>query len=126
MELKITHIAKLDLKQYAGSCAELGDGAGIDTWDNALEDNALIPLTTEEDLEYARDYFRTFGAWSREELAAMSDDAIRALTLQFVAGDLRQYLQAKKLQPMQFKRWEECQGGSVYKSGREYYYYLGS
>jgi isocitrate lyase len=63
---------------------------GRETWHNAKEEAAATPLLkTEEEVDAARDYFREFGAWSEEELAAMSAQEVNALAIQYVSGDIR-------------------------------------
>ena len=77
---------------YSASIAERGPASGPSTWRaacDASEDYCV--LDTPEKLEAARKYFRGFGAWSAEELAAMPDREVNALLLQFIAGDIREF-----------------------------------
>ena len=92
MELNITrYVLDTDHGQISGSRAELGDDAARYTWRNAqAEAERADILTTPEDCDTARDWLRGFGAWPGAELAAMPDDDIRALVLQFISGDVRE------------------------------------
>ncbi len=77
---------------YSASIAEIGPDAGPSTWRAACDaSEEYCVLDTPEKLEAARKYFRGFGAWSAEELAAMPDNEINALLLQFIAGDIREF-----------------------------------
>jgi hypothetical protein len=77
---------------YSASIAEVGPDAGRSTWRNACDDSEeYCLLDTPEKLEAAREYFRGFGAWSADELAAMPDREVNALLLQFIAGDIREF-----------------------------------
>ena len=88
MKIDITDLISEDLGMFSGSAAELGDNAGQITWRNALEYVTGNPIVPNADA--ARDYFESFGAWSADELKAMSDQEINALALQFIAGDVRE------------------------------------
>jgi hypothetical protein len=77
---------------YSASIAEVGPDAGRSTWRAACDDSEeYCLLDTPEKLEAAREYFRGFGAWSADELAAMPDLEVNALLLQFIAGDIREF-----------------------------------
>ncbi len=92
MELDVTEFAKEELGAISGSIAELGPNAARITWRNALEAAQDVGLTMlpGDAPEMARQWLRGFGAWTVEELAALPDREIRALVLQFIAGDLRE------------------------------------
>src|SRR4051812_6244905 len=97
MELDVTRlIREADCFEFSASRAERGDHAGRETWQNAKEEASESPLLSADQIDEARDYFRGFGAWSREELVAMSAEEINALLIQFVAGDIRE---AQELAP---------------------------
>ena len=88
MKIDITDLISEDLGMFSGSVMELGDNAGRITWCNALEyvaEKQIVP-----DADTAREYFESFGAWTEEELKAMTDTEINALALQFIAGDVRE------------------------------------
>jgi len=111
----------------SGSCAELGPEAGYITWENSklfCENwyfKARPFLKTKEDFEAARDYFREFGAWSKEELDAMPDNEIQALLVQYIAGSIRemegmthrQYVAATKKGQV---------SGDIFKYGKTWYF----
>lgn len=77
---------------YSASRMEMGRDAGVITWRNACEASAeYCLLDTPDKLDAVRRYFRGFGAWSDEELAAKPDRELNALLLQFIAGDIREF-----------------------------------
>lgn len=88
MELDITHVLNEETWDYAGSWATHGEGVAQRTFDNARKDaDALFPNVDREDLV---DHFKGYGAWSQEELAAMSLTDLRALLLQDVTIAIRE------------------------------------
>ena len=92
MELNITSFflqcAPMD---YSASVAELGPDAGQITWAHAIEDSPEnMLLDSDEKREAFRDFVRSFGAWSDDEIRAWSDVELNALCIQWVAGDLRE------------------------------------
>ena len=124
MEINVTRLMDEDCSRFADSIFNSGlQNIGEITWRNAVEyfvDNEL--LTTE--LDELRDYFRGFGAWSREELAEMDDVHLNALLLQFIAGDICGYLEAED--EGRLEEYEESEGGRLYKSNDdEWFYYVG-
>lgn len=92
MEINVTRLIETDMFPFAHSCAEGGQNAGSETW-QASQDHAatLQPplLATPEELQAMRDFARSSGGWSEEEIAAWTDDHLNALFLQWVAGDTR-------------------------------------
>jgi hypothetical protein len=124
MELNITRLVNVDLMNYSASIAEIGDDAGKVTWNNALESEIILVFTPEQIAE-AKDYFRDFGAWEDEEIDGWSAQETNALVLQFVAGDLREYLEAKAGDD--FEQWNENHGGRIFETeDGQYWYYLGN
>ena len=91
MEINITAICSplIPFRDYSASAVELGWDAGRITWNHALEDAPDYALFTEDQCDEMRDYFKSFGAWSTEELAEMKHHELQALFLQMVAGDIR-------------------------------------
>jgi hypothetical protein len=90
-ELDVTHLVReADCFGFSASMAEAGPTVARDTWQNAKAEAEDSPLLSAEQLDEAREWFREFGAWGREELAAMSADELNALLIQFVAGDIRE------------------------------------
>lgn len=91
MEIDITEIVEFENPaDYSASVAELGPMAGNITWRAALmnaEKLLRLPQGWQEELV---DWLRGFGAWSDEELKAYADVELKALLLQFIAGDLRE------------------------------------
>lgn len=93
MELNITHMVDGadDMPMLSGSQAELGRDAGKITWANSCAyATEHILLTDEAMREKARSYFKGFGAWSPEEIAAWSDAELNALITQDIAAAVRE------------------------------------
>jgi hypothetical protein len=90
MEINITSLANLNCFDLSRSIAEAGPNAGPQSWQNAKEQAEETPLLNDaEKLQAFRDWIKDFGAWDAEEIAAMSDNDLNALFLQWVAGDTR-------------------------------------
>jgi len=89
MEINITSLLSEDMFQFSHSAYEGGDNAGRNTWKAALDGPRPL-LSTAEELQAFRDYLPDFGAWDAEEIAAMDDNELQALFLQFIAGDVRE------------------------------------
>ena len=91
MHIEITSLIELDYFPLSHSAAEGGENASRDTW-NASKDQAKETplLDTEEKLESMRDFARSSGGWTREEITAWSADEVNALFLQWIAGDVRE------------------------------------
>lgn len=89
MEINITQLLEEGMFQYSHSRAEGGQNAGENTWSAAM--NGPRPLLeTPEQFQAARDYFRSTGGWDAEECEAFTENEVRALLLQFIAGDVRE------------------------------------
>ena len=91
MEIDITSLSDLDCFQLSHSRAEGGQDAGRNTWEASKAQAADTPLLdTEEKLQAMRDFARSSGGWTAEEIAEWSAEEINALFLQWVAGDVRE------------------------------------
>jgi hypothetical protein len=126
MELDITHMIDDSDKMptLSGSRAELGNNAGKITWRNSLAYGKAHPLLkTDADKDEARKYFKGFGAWSKEEIAAWSDDELQALVCQYIAGDIREMESADSYEEYQKGAEAGRYGGRLYKGddGRFYF-----
>lgn len=76
---------------YSASQAELGPSAGPDTWRACIDAvGDWNPLPDADALQLFRDWIRPWGGWDDSEIAAMSDDSLRALCIQWIAGDWRE------------------------------------
>ena len=91
MECEVSFLAEVDCMQLSGSRAELGQDAGQLTWRNALELAGRHPLVTWENDEEIRGYFRDYGAWDSEEIAAWSHLEMSAMLLQEAAANFRDF-----------------------------------
>ncbi len=92
MEIDVTDfLASTDCSMLSGSVAELGTNAGRITWQNSIDAvKGFNPLPDNAALQEFRDWLRPWGGWSDAEIAAMSDEHLRALCVQWIAGDWRE------------------------------------
>jgi len=92
MDIDVTDfLASTDCSMLSGSVAELGPSAGRITWANSIEaSKEFNPLPDADALQEFRDWLKPWGAWSEEEIAAMSDEHLRALCAQWIASDWRE------------------------------------
>lgn len=127
MELDITHmiIGDDDMGLLSGSVFELGDNAGKITWSNSMQYATEHPLvSTPEDIEEVRDYFKQFGAWDDEERASWTPQEVQALLIQFIAGDIREMEDCEDYEAY-LKEAQECTcSGNIYKDGEKWFYSL--
>lgn len=89
----VTHMVEDSDSMFnlSGSVMEHGDNAGRITWDNSKAYAAEHPLLkTAEDFVEARDHFRGYGAWSAEEIEDWTVEELQAITVQDVAGAIRE------------------------------------
>lgn len=116
---------KQDLHQFSDSVHHSGlENIGEVTWNNSINfmqdpDNWFC-----KDETILVDSFVEYGAWTREELEAMSLIDLNSLLLQFISGDAIEYLTAWEQGEEHFFRWDEQYGGSFYRDLEEYYYDL--
>ena len=92
MEINVTKFVQAEcMRDYSASVAEIGPDAGPSTWrasTDASEDWNFLPDA--DALQEFREWLKPWGAWSDDEIAAMSDTHLRALCLQWIAGDWRE------------------------------------
>lgn len=87
MELTITEFFNNETaSDYSASRSELGDNAAQITWEAALR--APILVSTPEEIETCREFFKSFGAW--DDLDEWPDTEINALLVQWISGDIRE------------------------------------
>ncbi len=91
MELNVTHMIEAinDAPPLVGSIAQYGPDAARMTWDNSkafASSHAL--LKTDDERDAARAHFKSYGAWSEEEIAAWSEEELQAITCQEVAHQI--------------------------------------
>jgi hypothetical protein len=92
MEINITSLLSLDMFPLSHSAHEGGQDAGRNSWKASQEKASEIRpplLDTEEKLQAMRDFARSSGGWTREEIEAWPPEEINALFLQWVARDTR-------------------------------------
>ena len=92
MEINVNRlITDLDPAELSGSVMERGANAGPETWANSVAAATAAPvLADDSERSEARAFFRDFGAWDDDEIAAWSHEELDALVLQYAAGDLRE------------------------------------
>ena len=92
MDIDVTDfLASTDCSMLSGSVAELGPSAGRITWANSTEaSKGFNPLPDADALQEFREWLKPWGGWSDEEIASMPDAHLRALCLQWIAGDWRE------------------------------------
>ena len=111
MEIDITTFYKYCVPlDYCASVAEIGNNAGADTWQAAMEDSLnFLMLDTEEKQEAMRDHIKEYGAWSANEIDSWSFEELNAMLIQEIASAMR-----------------NPEGDiRLYKADDEVYYYLG-
>lgn len=138
MEINVTNIVQYNgyLGPLTGSVFELGENAARLTWGNSLEyaKRNEHALKTEEQLQAARDHFRSYGAWSEEEVNVWSPDELNALIAQEVQSSMRdiesEFSDMEELwdapEYVDLDIWGQGeQTYRLYPSGKEWLYYLG-
>jgi hypothetical protein len=125
MELKVTSIVNEDCSQFSDSVYESGrSDIGKVTWENAVAYCQESPLTN--DIDALVGYIGEFGAWTTEELEAMSLTELNALLLQFVASSVREMERFDTYEDYQQACEEGQCSGSLYKGDNgEWFYYVG-
>jgi hypothetical protein len=137
MELKITEFfnncAPMD---FSASVAEIGRDAGPSTWHAACEESTeSLILDTEEKCESFKDFVRSAGAWSDDEINAWSVAELNALCIQWISGDMREPVGFDLGAESTDEQWAEYQkqsedgnvSGRLFKSADgEIYFYIGS
>jgi len=93
MELNITEFfKKADPHVYSGSIATHGENVAKETYGAAVADSSTWNiLNTPEKIEAAKKYFKTFGAWDGDEIAAWSDFQLNALMIQFISSEMNEH-----------------------------------
>jgi len=92
MEIDVTDfLASTDCSMLSGSVVELGTNAGRITWQHSINTvKEFNPLPDGDALQEFRDWLKPWGGWDDAEIAAMSDEHLRALCAQWIASDWRE------------------------------------
>jgi hypothetical protein len=124
LEIDVTHmIADADdMPLLSGSVFELGDNAGAITWRNSVAYAEKQPLLQEDQIEEARDYFASYGAWSTEEVAAWSAEEVQGLVVQEVAAQIREMEAYETYDEYQEAASNGQVSGQLYKSDDNRWY----
>lgn len=92
IELDITEFFNTECpRDYSASVAELGPTAGQDTWRAAVENAPDHAFVTPENRDEVIAHFRSYGAWSDEELQAHNNDELCAMLIQDISGTMRDF-----------------------------------
>ena len=129
MEIKITAIVNsISPINYSASAAELGLNAGETTWGNATKDANELLAGDAFDREAYISFFKDFGAWSVEELNNMTDCDIKAMMLQYIAGDMREGDITSNMTADEWAEYESSENAGRIFLGvdGEIYFYIGS
>lgn len=129
MEIKVTHMVEDadNMVELSGSRMEHGQDAGKITWENSQSYGADHPLLTSDEMgDAARAHFRSYGAWSEEEIAAWDETELQAITCQEVAAAIREMGVAEDYAEYQRLCEEGTCSGRLYKGTEgEWYFYIG-
>jgi hypothetical protein len=129
MELDITHMIDDadDCPIMSGSQAELGPDAAKITWNNSKAYAAEHLLLTDETMrDNARRYFKGFGAWSADEIAAWSDADLNAMVTQEIASRIREMERFDSDEEYLAAAEQGSVSGSLYKGDdSKWYAYIG-
>ena len=93
MQVNVTQfLSEGCMRDYSASVAEIGNDAGPATWQAALDDAPDYGphLDTPEKIDAMRQFARSSGGWTDDEVAAWTSAEVNALFLQWVAGDARE------------------------------------
>lgn len=130
--INVSHLMerKEDMYLYSASISEMGEDAGEVTWENSMDvfdadsyrESESIPwlVETDDELEEARDYFKSFGAW--EDTDDWNKQTLNAVILQDIAASIRERESAIK--DGRLEHYEEHYGGqlTVYDNGEAFYH----
>jgi hypothetical protein len=133
MEIEVTHmVEELDeMPMLSGSVAELGSDAGPRTWKRSVEYGRTHPLLkTDDERDAARHHFRGYGAWTREEIDAWSEDELQGIVCQDVAAAIREMESYETYEDFQQAAEQGRVSGRLYMAGQEdgserWYFYVG-
>lgn len=130
-EIDITDfLASHSLKYFSGSIAELGQGAGAQTWEECNDKaEEWQPLDTEEKRETFINFCSNAGFSEADDMHAWPDSELQALCIQWIAGDARECgIDGQDLDSLDWDAIEERQhegqcSGSIYRGddGRIYW-----
>ncbi len=124
IEIDVTvYVEDHDCSLYSDSVFNSGlQNIGEITWRNACQQVTDEPLVTAEQQAELRDWLAGFGAWDREEIAAMTDVETNAMLLQFVAGDVQEMLDYDTDEGYRAACEYGTCSGRLYKSSDRWYF----
>jgi hypothetical protein len=128
MEIDVTHMVEDEdqMPMLSGSIAELGKDAGPRTWKNSVAYGAEHPLLkTDDERDAARHHFRGYGAWSREQIDAWSEDELQGIVCQDVAAAIREREAYDSDEEFEAACESGRASGRLYRSGNRWFFYLG-
>jgi hypothetical protein len=93
LELNITRYfanGENDPYYMSGSVCNLGSNAARITWENSLSASDGELLTSDEACQDTRDWIRSFGSWSDDEINSWTQTELEALILQHSASEINE------------------------------------
>jgi hypothetical protein len=133
MEINVTKVVNAHIQNdiparyCSGSVMELGPQAAQMTWDCSKHAGALIPFDEEQQSE-VRDHIREYGAWDDDEINEYSPLELQAFIAQEVMQEIRNLeddLDLENFSDEEFQKATENEGGRLFKSGIDWYFYVG-
>ncbi len=127
MEINVTSI--VNYNGHSGPCVgsqfELGPDAARITWNNAKRVASEGILKNDEEREEARDYFKSFGAWDRAEIAGWTNEELDALVIQDVLNNLGENFEETEDGNYVPKNGDWASNLYMVDNTNEWYFYLG-
>jgi len=96
LELNVTRYfanGENDPYYMSNSVANLGNNAAKITWNNCMEASDGDLLTSEEACQEARNWLRSFGAWSDDEINSWTETELEAFILQDAASGINEIVE---------------------------------
>ena len=133
MEINVTKVVNAHIESdiparyCSGSQAELGDSKMA--WECSKHAGALIPFNEEQQSE-VRDHIREYGAWDDDEIYDYSPLELQAFIAQETMAEVRRLeedhdLDLENFSDEEFQQATADEGGRLYKSGNDWYFYVG-
>ena len=92
MEINITKFWKEEEPMdFSASVAEIGENAGVHTWNASKGIAPLYQFITDENRKEFDDYIKEFGAWEDTEITGWDLIECNALLIQMISGDMREF-----------------------------------
>lgn len=113
-------------RDFSASVAEIGANAGTDTWRAAIEATEDYTFINDDNRDEWREFVRSSGGWTTDEINAMSDTELNALFIQWVAGDMREGGLDCESPDWEAYEADENRGTRIFRgSNNRIYFYIG-